>query len=91
MIAIVTDSTSDLPPDVAQQHQIEILPIYVHIGDSNRLAPGQGHLDFSTMVSTLREIGYHGYLSAELLPQPDPDAAAALTIRHMRTWLPARE
>jgi DegV family protein with EDD domain len=34
MIAIVTDSTSDLPPDVAQQHQIEILPIYVHIGDS---------------------------------------------------------
>ena len=64
---------------------------HVHIGDSNRLAPGWGHLDFSRTVTTLREIGYRGYLSAELLPQPDPDAAAAQTIRHMRKWLPAHE
>ena len=63
---------------------------HVHVGDSNRLAPGQGHLDFEKIIATLREVGYQGYVSAELLPQPDADTAAALTARHMRKWLPAR-
>jgi sugar phosphate isomerase/epimerase len=57
---------------------------HVHLGDNNRLPPGQGHLDFAGIVSTLRETGYQDYLSAELLPRPDPDAAAAATIEHMR-------
>ena len=57
---------------------------HVHLGDSNRLAPGMGHIDFGAIVGTLAEIGYTGYLSAELLPKPDPDAAALATIRHMR-------
>lgn len=57
---------------------------HVHLGDSNRLPPGQGHIDFTGIVGTLREIGYQGYLSAELLPRPDPDAAAVATIAHMR-------
>lgn len=34
MIALVTDSTSDLPPDTVQEYQIQVVPIYVHIGDS---------------------------------------------------------
>jgi sugar phosphate isomerase/epimerase len=62
---------------------------HVHLGDSNRLPPGQGHLDFPGIVATLREIGYQGYLSAELLPRPDPDTAAAATINHMRQFVPA--
>jgi sugar phosphate isomerase/epimerase len=57
---------------------------HVHLGDSNRLAPGGGHLDFAGIVTTLRNVGYEGYLSAELLPRPDPDAAAAAVIQHMR-------
>jgi sugar phosphate isomerase/epimerase len=61
---------------------------HVHLGDSNRLPPGQGHIDFASIVSTLREIGYTGFLSAELWPRPDPDAAAAATIKYMRRWLP---
>jgi hypothetical protein len=32
----------------------------------------------------LREVDYQGYLSAELLSQPDPDAAGRATIEHMR-------
>jgi len=63
---------------------------HVHLGDSNRLPPGQGHLDFAAIVTTLRDAGYQGYLSAELLPKPDPDSAAAATIRHMRTLIPAQ-
>jgi len=61
---------------------------HVHLGDSNRLPPGQGHIDFQGIVATLNEIGYEGYLSAELLPRPDPDTAAEATIRHMRQLMP---
>jgi sugar phosphate isomerase/epimerase len=60
---------------------------HVHLGDSNRLPPGQGHIDFPGIIATLREIGYQGYLSAELLARPDPDAAAMVTIAYMRQLL----
>jgi sugar phosphate isomerase/epimerase len=60
---------------------------HVHLGDSNRLAPGQGHLDFPTILTSLCAVGYHGYLSAELLARPDGDAAAANTAQHMRSLL----
>ena len=61
---------------------------HVHLGDSNRLAPGCGHLDFGDIVAELQAGGYHGYLSAELLAEPDPDTAARLTIEHMRRFVP---
>lgn len=60
---------------------------HVHIGDNNRLPPGRGMVDFRTIVATLREIGYTGYLSAELLAQPDPDSAAQETLAYMRGLL----
>ncbi len=59
---------------------------HVHIADSNRLPPGQGHLDFASIVATLDEMGYAGYLSGEMLPLPDPDSAAQLTVEHMKRW-----
>jgi sugar phosphate isomerase/epimerase len=58
---------------------------HVHLGDNNRLPPGDGLIDFAAVVSTLQQGGYHGYLSAELLPRPDPDTAAKRTIAYMRT------
>ena len=61
---------------------------HLHLGDSNRLAPGQGHMDFARFVVTLQGLNYEGYLSAELLPWPDPDAAAAATITDMRQFVP---
>lgn len=33
-IALVTDSTSDLPQDFVQKHQINIVPLSVHFGDT---------------------------------------------------------
>lgn len=44
---------------------------HVHLVDSNRQAPGHGHLDVRSVLSTLKEIGYEGYLSFEVLPLPD--------------------
>ena len=54
---------------------------YVHFADSNRWAPGYGHIDFRKVISTLRKIEYNDYVSFEILPLPDPDAAAQTGIR----------
>lgn len=57
---------------------------YVHFADSNRHAPGQGHLNFAEIVNVLKEIGYNWYVTAEILPYPDPDTAAANAIGFIR-------
>lgn len=41
---------------------------YLHIADSNRAAPGRGHLDFGPVAQALRDINYEGWVSMELLP-----------------------
>lgn len=41
---------------------------YLHIADSNRAAPGRGHIDFQPIAQTLRDIHYDGWVSMELLP-----------------------
>lgn len=41
---------------------------YVHIADSNRAAPGRGHIDFDDVARALRDINYDGWVSMELLP-----------------------
>lgn len=41
---------------------------HIHIADSNRAAPGEGHIDFLPILEALAEVGYAGYLSFELLP-----------------------
>jgi sugar phosphate isomerase/epimerase len=56
---------------------------HVHLGDNNRLPPGQGLIDFPAVIAALHEEGYSGYLSAELLALPDPDTAARQTVAHM--------
>ncbi len=62
---------------------------HVHLGDNNRLSPGRGLIDFPAIVASLHQIGYSGYLSAELLPKPDPDTAAVETLTYMRSLLEA--
>ncbi|HID85813.1 MAG TPA: ribose 5-phosphate isomerase B [Anaerolineae bacterium] len=44
---------------------------YVHLADSNRCALGMGHVDFASVMAALDDVGYRGYLSAEILPLPD--------------------
>lgn len=56
---------------------------HVHWADSNRRAMGFGHTDPAPIVAALREIGYTGYLSAEIFPLPDADAAARRTIESL--------
>jgi len=56
---------------------------YVHVADSNRLAPGWGHMPFEEIFKVLSDISYDGYLTAEILPRPDPDRAAAQAARFL--------
>jgi sugar phosphate isomerase/epimerase len=61
---------------------------YVHVADSNRLAPGWGHLPFDEIFAILSDIGYDGYLTAEILPRPEPAAAARQAIRFLSARFP---
>jgi sugar phosphate isomerase/epimerase len=58
---------------------------HVHYADSNRRAMGLGHTDPAPIVAALKEIGYTGHLSAEILPLPDPLTAAQQTILSIRS------
>lgn len=42
--------------------------IHIHLADSNRKAPGLGHIDFAPVLQALKEIDYKGHLTFEILP-----------------------
>src|SRR4051812_35810051 len=60
---------------------------HVHFADSNRRAVGFGHIDFRPTIHALRDTGYNGYLSAEILPWPNSEAAAAQTIESFKALM----
>jgi sugar phosphate isomerase/epimerase len=60
---------------------------HVHFADSNRHAMGFGHTDAGPAIAALREVGYTGYLSAEIFPLPDAESAAAQTITTLKRIL----
>jgi sugar phosphate isomerase/epimerase len=41
------------------------LLLHMHFADNNRKMPGFAHIDFPTIVKSLKEIGYVGYISFE--------------------------
>ena len=63
---------------------------HVHFADSNRRAIGWGHTDIAPVAAALAEIGYNGFVSAEILPLPDSTVAAQKTIESFRHWFPSR-
>jgi len=60
---------------------------HLHFADSNRRAIGFGHLDPAPVAEALRQIGYAGYLSAEVLPLPSSRAAAEQTMESFRKFI----
>jgi sugar phosphate isomerase/epimerase len=59
---------------------------HVHFADSNREAAGFGHTNFAPVAEALREIGFAGYASAEIVPSPNSAAAAKQTMASFRKW-----
>lgn len=60
---------------------------YVHFADSNRNAPGSGHMDFLSPLAALRETGFSGWIALEIFPRPDADSAAEMGARAMKSLL----
>ena len=57
---------------------------HVHWADSNRLAMGLGHTATAPIAEALRQIGYGGFLSAEIIPLPSPHVACSATMAGLR-------
>lgn len=58
---------------------------YIHVADSNRLAPGWGHVPFDEIFMALEDIGYDDWITVEILPEPDPDSAARQAVQFLRS------
>lgn len=46
--------------------------VHVHLGDSNRLLPGRGLLEWPSIIDALTSVGYAGYLNLECSTDGDP-------------------
>ena len=60
---------------------------YVHLADSQRLEPGQGHLDFASVFDGLHRLGYDGWASMECNLSGDPDLVLPPAVEFLRGHL----
>jgi sugar phosphate isomerase/epimerase len=61
--------------------------IHMHAADSNRLAPGRGHTDFTAILKALKETGFKGTFTLEPTP---PYSQPGIAIQ-MPEYLPLRD
>lgn len=72
-------------PDILESIKLAKDKVFhFHVADSNRWHPGAGHINFYEIYETLQQIGYRGFISAEILPMPDSDSAAVNNIAHLK-------
>ena len=71
------------PEATIREHHANIA--HFHIADSNRWPPGQGHLHLEEQLRLLDELGYHGWVSGEVISKPDNPTAVAETADFLRT------
>jgi sugar phosphate isomerase/epimerase len=57
---------------------------YIHFADTNRHAPGDGHMDWDEIFGALQAIGYKGWTTVEILPYQDPDTAAKRAVDFLK-------
>ncbi len=57
---------------------------HFHVADANRWHPGAGHLNFKSILDTLFDTGYKGWVSGEFMPVPDADTGAQKSIEYLR-------
>jgi len=57
---------------------------YVHLADSQRLEPGQGHLDFASVFDGLHRLRYEGWASMECNLSGPPDDVLPAAVEFLR-------
>ncbi|MGD0423636.1 MAG: sugar phosphate isomerase/epimerase family protein, partial [Candidatus Bathyarchaeia archaeon] len=65
---------------------------HVHVDDNDstkdqHLIPGEGNIDFKPIIEALRQVGYSGYLSAEI-EQGEGDTSAARAREYLQKLVP---
>ena len=60
---------------------------YLHFADSNRYAPGMGHINYQEVFDVLIEMKYSGWLCMDILPMPTSDKAAQGAIRYLKMFM----
>ena len=53
MVKVVTDSSSDIPPEVAQELGITVIPLYIRFGDETYRDPDGGGIGYIDGVNTI--------------------------------------
>ena len=72
---------SDLPASIREAGS---LIRHVHLGDSNRLLPGYGHIDWDSCFQALKSIGFNGYLNLECGIPGDAEMELPKTARYLK-------
>jgi sugar phosphate isomerase/epimerase len=62
---------------------------YVHLADSQRLEPGQGHLDFDAVFAALDRMGYDGWTSMECHLSGPAESVLPAAVDHVRRRIEA--
>lgn len=62
---------------------------HVHLGDSNRLLPGSGALDWTAVFGALSDIGYRGAVNLECSTEGDPAQTLPQTAARLRDLIGA--
>lgn len=57
---------------------------YVHLADSQRLEPGQGHMPWDSILGGLARMGYQGFASMECSLSGDPEVVLPAAVRFLR-------
>jgi sugar phosphate isomerase/epimerase len=60
---------------------------YVHLADSQRLEPGQGHLDFASVFGGLHRMGYDGWASMECHLSAEPEEVLPRAVEFVRSHI----
>jgi sugar phosphate isomerase/epimerase len=69
---------------VAVAAQVATHVEHLHLADSNRLAPGAGHLPMEDFLAALTDAGYSGSVGIEALPVPDSETSATMAMAWLR-------
>jgi len=61
--------------------------VHVHMNDENKSWPGTGKVDFPPIARALKDVGYSGYLSLEVMDlNPDPETIAREALVAMKAF-----
>ncbi len=64
---------------------------HIHLADSNRALPGEGHTDFKSGFAALDAIGYKDFMALECGVYGDKEQALRKSARYLRSCMPKKK